>query len=98
MTNNREHEVIEAIAKKLSGFKDWECTPEYIKEGWRNKARDFFALTYPSGHNMIVMLDDDQTFPPFLTHKGMSCEQIVQTTRQSMYDKHWRKILVGKQK
>ena len=90
MTNNREHEVIEAIAKKLSGLTG------HSKGQYRHSAEALFALTYPSGHNMIVMLDDDQTFPPFLTHKGMSCEQIVQTTRQSMYDKHWRKTLGGK--
>ena len=94
-------EVIEAIA---AGLYEEYMRGRYYKHEFPDSAGSFTAkaqkildaLTYPSGHPMIALLDDDQTFPPFLTHKGMSCEEIVQTTRQSMYDKHWRKTLGGK--
>ena len=101
MDNKREQEVIEAIKEILlpewgQEFDEKPCRCQKCLGKAQKRLDALCALAYPSGHNMIVMLDDDQTFPPFLTHKGMSCEEIVQTTRQSMYDKHWRKILGGK--
>ena len=98
MDNKREQGVIEAIKEIL--LPEWgqekPCRCQRCLGKAQKRLDALCTLAYPSGHPMIAPLEDNQTFPPFLTHKGMSCEEIVQTTRQSMYDKHWRKILGGK--
>lgn len=50
--DDKVKELVEWVAAKLSGFKDWEGAREHIKEGWRAKAKQI--LSHP---DLALMLN-----------------------------------------
>ncbi len=67
MSNDKREQVIEAIAKVLKDYWQWEQTVNhgsYIMKPTKH-VKDILSLTYPSGQPMIGMLAEDQTLPTY---------------------------------